>query len=662
MAKLAKALSAAAGNAGGTEGYVEDVFSTYLYDGNSSTNAITNGLDLAGEGGLVWLKKRSGTGINVLNDTARGITNTLALPGSNPQNNLTSTAVASVQSTGFTMQNNGDTNQNGGEYVSWSFRKQKGFFDCVAFSTTGGGGTQAISHNLGSVPGMIIIKKTSATQSWLVWKKDLTQAQTSGGSTTWWRNYAVLDATAAFTDWGSTSGLASEPSSTAVTLGTYYTNASADYVMYVFAEGGTDDQIFGDDGDQSIIKCGVFTGNGSTGVDVDLGWEPQWVIAKYSSNTSDWFIMDAMRGMPAARDTASKDAYLTTASSNAENTTHNDIISPLANGFHAGNSWWGTTPTVYIAIRRGPMKEPSAGTDVFTPVRPSASGTFTAVSGFPTDLTINKGPNNGDTTYLGTRLTGIYSLNPTSTAAASSVSFAFDFMNAMTLGGSGNYSAWISWNFRRYPKVFDVVNYIGNGVNSPLRVINHNLDVVPELVIIKDYTNTLHWGVGTKTGVSAVDTYNVYLNLAGVYSGASAITATATTLTLTQFGGTGQINTAGASHLALFFATLAGISKVGTYSGNAGYAVNVDCGFSGGARFILIKRTGANGIQGDWYVFDTVTGIAAGNEAYNLLNTTTGVQTAADYIDPLASGFTVTSSAPNGLNANGSTYLFLAFA
>jgi hypothetical protein len=34
MSKLAKALTAAAGNAGGDNLYVEDVFSTYLYTGN----------------------------------------------------------------------------------------------------------------------------------------------------------------------------------------------------------------------------------------------------------------------------------------------------------------------------------------------------------------------------------------------------------------------------------------------------------------------------------------------------------------------------------------------------------------------------------------------------------------------------------------------------
>ena len=39
--------------------YVEDVFSTWLYTGNGSTQTITNGIDLSGKGGLVWAKARS---------------------------------------------------------------------------------------------------------------------------------------------------------------------------------------------------------------------------------------------------------------------------------------------------------------------------------------------------------------------------------------------------------------------------------------------------------------------------------------------------------------------------------------------------------------------------------------------------------------------------
>jgi hypothetical protein len=45
-----------------------------------------------------------------------------------------------------------------------------------------------------------------------------------------------------------------------------------------------------------------------------------------------------------------------------------------------------------------------------------------------------------------------------------------------------------------------------------------------------------------------------------------------------------------------------------------------------------------------------------------LLNSTAAEVTNTDYIDPLSSGFTVTSSAPAALNASGGTYIFLAIA
>jgi hypothetical protein len=114
----------------------------------------------------------------------------------------------------------------------------------------------------------------------------------------------------------------------------------------------------------------------------------------------------------------------------------------------------------------------------------------------------------------------------------------------------------------------------------------------------------------------------------------------------------------GGKYIAYLFATLAGVSKVGSYTGT-GSNVDVDCGFSAGARFILIKRTDSTG---DWYVYDSARGIVAGNDPYLLLNSTAAEVTSTDYIDPLASGFTVTSSAPAALNASGGTYIFLAIA
>ena len=52
--------------------YVDDVFSTFLYTGAGSAQTITNGIDLAGEGGLVWTKRRNNIRSNILFDSERG--------------------------------------------------------------------------------------------------------------------------------------------------------------------------------------------------------------------------------------------------------------------------------------------------------------------------------------------------------------------------------------------------------------------------------------------------------------------------------------------------------------------------------------------------------------------------------------------------------------
>ena len=120
---------------------------------------------------------------------------------------------------------------------------------------------------------------------------------------------------------------------------------------------------------------------------------------------------------------------------------------------------------------------------------------------------------------------------------------------------------------------------------------------------------------------------------------------------------TASTSTAG-SLLSYLFATLAGISKVGNYTGT-GADLNVDCGFTGGARFILIKRTDSTG---DWYYWDSVRGISAGNDPYLLLNSAAAEVTNTDYIDPLNSGFIATTNGSSTINASGGTYIFLAIA
>ena len=114
----------------------------------------------------------------------------------------------------------------------------------------------------------------------------------------------------------------------------------------------------------------------------------------------------------------------------------------------------------------------------------------------------------------------------------------------------------------------------------------------------------------------------------------------------------------GTSLVGFFFATLAGISKVGSYTGN-GSSQTIDCGFTSGSRFILIKRTNANG---NWVLFDSVRGIITGNSPSFYLNDTEAERTSEDKIDPANSGFIVNQETHDNLNVNGSNYIFYAIA
>ena len=127
MDPIARMVAAgAAGVSGSSATYVDDVFSTFLYDGTGSTQSINNGIDLSGEGGLVWLKKRSSTGNHWVFDTERGANSRLLTNTSGSAN--TGVEGLSFNSNGFTVNSDSSINASGAEHVMWTFRKAPGFF------------------------------------------------------------------------------------------------------------------------------------------------------------------------------------------------------------------------------------------------------------------------------------------------------------------------------------------------------------------------------------------------------------------------------------------------------------------------------------------------------------------------------------------------------
>ncbi len=647
MDPITRQTALGAAGAGGDPVYVDDVFSTYLYDGNEGSNQINNGIDLAGEGGLVWFKNRTRSGdapTLIDTETQSGgyliSSGTAALSGTQP--------FSSFNSNGYTI-NSGSfyVNDSSHKYASWTFRKAPGFFDVVTYTGNGTAG-RTVAHSLGSVPGMIIIKATSKTSLWRCYHRSLPSA-----------NYVInLNQTAAATDSGAAFWNSTAPTASVFTLGDTgnVNETGSTYVAYIFAH---DAAQFGTDLDESIIKCGSVTTDGSENGIVDLGFEPQFVMFKRSDSSGSWLMLDTMRGW----DNSNDDKRLYADVDNAESTTsagHGEVNST---GFRIYNMG-ANADVIYMAIRR-PHKPPTAATEVFS-VDDQSSGSgsggasFSAPS-FPIDLMIAKGFNTNADWKLLDRIRGYDKAlisNDNSLESTENYLTGFDQMEGYTVGSNGgvlNNSDSITWCFKRAPGFFDIVGYNGSGSATTQ---NHNLEAVPELMIIKRRNSSGNWVVYAEgIGASPAASYYLYLHdLGNRGSSGNYFNDTAPTSSVFTIGGSNDVNNSSSTYLAYLFATLPGISKVGNYTSD-GNARDVDCGFTGGARFVLIKKTNGNG---NWYLFDTTRGITSGNDPYMYLNDTMVQQTTDDYIDPLNAGFALPASTP--VNTNGSTYIFLAIA
>ena len=106
--------------------YVDEIFSTYLWEGDGSTGrTITNNVK-TDEGTLTWIKNRSSVSQNVLTDTVRGANETLYSDSTNG-NYTHSDLLTAFTATGFTVGSDAYVNGSGDDYSSWTFKKKEGF-------------------------------------------------------------------------------------------------------------------------------------------------------------------------------------------------------------------------------------------------------------------------------------------------------------------------------------------------------------------------------------------------------------------------------------------------------------------------------------------------------------------------------------------------------
>jgi hypothetical protein len=638
--------------------YIEDVFSTYLYTGNQTNRSIVNNIDLSTKGGMVWIKTRSVAGLwSIVVDTNRGATPILNTTTTAAASNASSTQVTSFNANGFSLgTDSGNYGSNGPSYLiaSWTFRKQPKFFDVVTF--TSGAGTQTISHNLGATVGMIIVKCTTVSDSWYVWHRSIPN------------NALALNtnqSTSTFTNPEYSFGNGSvvvQPTSTQFTF--YAGNSGSNtYVAYIYAH---DAGGFGLTGTDNVISCGSYTGNGSaTGPIVTLGYEPQWLLIKNATaSPRDWYVFDNMRGMTVG----SVDSRLSPNNTDAEDNTL-DILSPTATGFEiktAAGAWNGNGDTmIYIAIRRGPMKVPTSGTSIYNAIARTGTGTTATITSTITpDFIWTKARSSGaQDHHLFSRLRGaLNALTPARTDAEFSYLNSVTEMNNSTFkvvsANDVNTSAttYINWIMSRAPGFMDEVCYVGTGSAT---TVTHNLGTAPELIIIKkrsSATNSFWVVYSGALGVGKIG----YLHLSNAFdnAGINQWNNTSPTSTVFSLGSQTDANSSGDTFVAHLFATCPGVSKVGTYTGN-GSSQTINCDFTSGARFVLIKRTDSTG---DWYVWDTTRGIVTGNDPRLSWNTFAVEVTTDDTIDPDNTGFIVNQLAATNVNVTSATYIFLAIA
>ena len=693
---------------GGATGikYVDDLFATDLWTGNSTASkAITNGIDLT-EGGMVWIKARDSYGQNPLNvDTVRGASKYISVANENTETTDTDRHPADgFTSTGFKVGTDTACNGNGVKYAGWTFRKHEGFFDVVTYDGTGS--TQTISHSLGCKPGMIWVKSldvaTGTGSYWAVYHK--------AKGAHW---YTKLDDPIQFYDnpafWNDV-----EPTSTQFTV--HESNAvnqsGKKYVAYLFADGDESAaQIFGKGGDEKIIKCGTYAGTGSD-QDIDVGFEPQWLLIKNIDGNSNWYQFDPARGTSFG-DFPDNINYVD--NDNAETMTNGGAMTDGAIGFSSngfmvtdafGDLNQNGDDFIYVAIRR-PMKPATEYTkeELFDPIQYTGDGDNT--DGQVIETSIKRFSDGGmlwikkhdtdsavvmDSTAVGTLggYTPIHDADDRQKIGAAGGRHHTQFYSEAPSGGAGsgfligknsgdgdvtntNSSYYGSWSFKRAPLFFDAFAFRSDGQSS--QAVPHSLGVRPDFIIIgsldKSYYGgqnlKMHYYVWPGTSLYSANHSKVYEldTNAAVADDSTVYHSTDPTATHFTVGSKMADANGEQQYWVYMWANLAGKCKIGNYTGNGGgTAINVDCGFSATARFVLIKTDAASAEY--WNMFDTARGYGTSStKGVYQPNVNSGFTdgSTTNTITEYASGFTIPSSCTStALNYNNASHTYLAIA
>jgi hypothetical protein len=259
-------------------------FDATTYTGNGSTQSITNSGSMQPD--FIWFKSRTSAAYHALFDSVRGRASGLSSNATDAEQLSVNAGdnLVSFNSNGFTVGSMAtapfwnSANGNTLSLVAWQWKESASAgFDIVTYTGDGTNG-RTVSHALGVVPKMVIVKSRSTATNWIVKHASLSSTNT-----------LELNSTAAqgLAGSGYIGDLSSSTTFTLVNGGSAITNVNGNgttYVAYLFAE------VAG------YSKFGSYTGNGSTdGVFVYCGFRPRFIMIKRTDTTSNWIIKDTAR-------------------------------------------------------------------------------------------------------------------------------------------------------------------------------------------------------------------------------------------------------------------------------------------------------------------------------------------------------------------------------
>jgi len=309
-----------------------EYFNTVLYAGTGVSNPRT---DVGFQPDWVWIKKRNGAENHEIQDSVRGATKRLNLPGTAAETTVAG-SISSFDATGFTVVDAGTTNESGFNYVAWSWKESvDAGFDIV--TDTGTGAAKTVPHNLGVAPKMIIRKsRTSSTGHWYVYHYE--EGASEAGI------LQLNNAFASSTAWNSTA-----PTSSVFSVGSNVdeNKLNDNFISYLFAEV------------DGFSKFGSYVGTGNTnGPFINCGFSVAYLMVKKASATEDWAIYDNKRNPINPKD---EELF---ADTNAAKYDGNRYIDFYSNGFkpkaNSGTGNLSGQTYVFMAFAKNPFKYANA--------------------------------------------------------------------------------------------------------------------------------------------------------------------------------------------------------------------------------------------------------------------------------------------------------------